>query len=207
MEEVEYGTCEDGYQGVLCAQCQDGWVREALQKCRKCGDWNTTVLQGFIRFASMFLLVFGISNLSFKNMLGDRGNDVFVVLIKTGLNHTVTFYILSHVRYTYPDMIKVPIEINELVVRTISRAINYDCLFLGQGQNHDSTLSVHWLNLIASCLKPLLIVGICSFFNLISGLISQGNIPTMYRDVKNRGIGTFIIAFWIFYQDICLNTF
>lgn len=81
----------------------------------------------------MFIVVFGISNLSIKNMLGDRSNDVYVVLVKTGLNHIVTFYILSHVRYTFPDVIQIPIEINELVVRTIARAINYDCLFLGKG--------------------------------------------------------------------------
>jgi hypothetical protein len=33
------GKCAEGYEGQICGECNQGWVREPLMVCKKCVEF------------------------------------------------------------------------------------------------------------------------------------------------------------------------
>lgn len=50
------GSCDIGYRGVLCADCQQGFVKTVEYQCERCPSFSTSV----VKFAIVYALVIGV---------------------------------------------------------------------------------------------------------------------------------------------------
>ena len=52
------GTCADGYEGILCAQCKENYVRNGSFQCGKCPEkWQNIFLLIIVVITAIIILV------------------------------------------------------------------------------------------------------------------------------------------------------
>ena len=61
------GKCETGYQGKICGECNDGYVRRALMVCEKCKSWFKVKNNAIFLLFQVFFIIFVLSYLNIKN--------------------------------------------------------------------------------------------------------------------------------------------
>jgi hypothetical protein len=95
------GECASGYQGILCADCIDGYSRTGEYMCSKCPDpfWNVVRIVATLFFA-IFLIVMMIKS----TMAGAvEKKNVTSIYMKIMMNHMQLITLTASFNFNWPD--------------------------------------------------------------------------------------------------------
>ena len=103
------GKCYSGYKGILCAQCEPGYVRDAKFQCAECPEeWqNILILVVIVLVATAVLIVLIRATLqSMKNQ-----NSLLSVYLKILANHLQLVLLTLSFELDWPDQVKIFFDI------------------------------------------------------------------------------------------------
>ena len=195
------GKCFPGYKGILCAQCEAGYVRNSQFQCAECpSQWRNALLLSAILLIALFLIIVLIRT-TLSSMKNQR--SIGSVYFKILANHLQLIVLTLSFELDWPDQVKAFYSITQPVVDVASRVISLDC-FLGSGKQlvtlgEEGVKSV-FIYLLLFLLLPLLCVALSLLFWL---LYIRGN-P---RKAANRAITTVIILFFLLHPSLTNTVF
>ena len=94
--------CADGYTGVLCGSCADGFIRSGIADCRKCASLTANILYFvFTFFILVVFLVYTVLNTLYK----DISDQTLGLSIKTIVSFIQQIAALGSFRVGWPELV------------------------------------------------------------------------------------------------------
>lgn len=122
------GHCYKGYHGILCAQCETGYVSNSNFQCAACPElWKNLLLLLFIFFVATAVIVIFIK-LTIASMKAKKSN--VSVYLKILTNHLQLLVITLNFDLDWPGQVSQVNESAKPFADVASRIISFDC-FLG----------------------------------------------------------------------------
>ena len=122
------GHCYPGYRGILCAQCETGFVANSNFQCAACPEmWrNVVLLVVILILATAFLVIF--IRVTLASTLAKKSN--ISVYLKILTNHLQLIVITLNFDLDWPSEVSKVSETAKPLADVSSRIISFDC-FLG----------------------------------------------------------------------------
>ena len=125
------GRCASGYRGVLCAQCDLGYVRNGSFQCAKCPEgWQNIILLIVACLVVVTVLVILIK-CTLKSMTEKK--SPFSAYFKILANHLHLVLLTASFELSWPRIISDFFESTEPAANVSDRLISIDCFFDSQG--------------------------------------------------------------------------
>ena len=199
------GKCYSGYKGILCAQCEPGYVRDAKFQCGECPEqWRNILLLLLIILVAGALLVILI-RATLQSM--KHQHYLSSVYFKILANHLQLVLLTLSFNLDWPNQVKMMFEVTQPVVDVASRVISLDC-FLDSSKiyahffsssKHEESLHVY-IYLLVYLALPIASVGLSLLFWFLYNRRQR-------RKALNRSISTIIILFFLFHPSVTRNIF
>ena len=123
-----HGHCYIGYRGILCAQCEPDYVRNASFQCAKCpARWRNIVLMAVLFLVIVVVVVFFIKG-TLTSMKRKKSN--VPVYFKILANHFQLIALTLNFDLEWPGQVEAINDTARPVADVSARIISLDC-FLG----------------------------------------------------------------------------
>ena len=192
------GICNQGYKGVLCTECEEGWGKSQTYECVKCEPT-------FSFFAQMILAaLFKIGLICYAIYKSQKDN-----LHSIALRVLITFFqiesMLFEVPMIWPSFI---VEIKNFITSLFSSGVSpgsysFDCVYYWIGLSPN--LSYFESNSLMSFFAPLLWTVAAGFFLLLRKYVSKKHIT--WREAQDILITTFIVTYFYYWPAIITAAF
>lgn len=120
------GSCNIGYKGVLCADCQPGFIKTVEYQCERCPSFASSVIRFIIVYALVIALIFAMIYLTLRTVTNRSSltsiylrqliNHVHLVLFTAAFNFNWTYFINRFYKGYKP------------AVQALSLQFNLDCI-------------------------------------------------------------------------------
>ena len=122
------GNCYPGYRGILCAQCETGYVMDSNFQCAVCPElWKNILLMLLVVFLAIAVIVVFIK-VTIASMRVKKSN--VAVYLKILANHLQLIIITLNFNLDWPSEVNQVNESAKPFADVSSRIISFDC-FLG----------------------------------------------------------------------------
>eukprot|EP00347_Sterkiella_histriomuscorum_P017716 403348268 len=130
------GSCYDGYQSILCADCVPGYSRSSDYKCAECPDAFLNVLRlGAILIFAVGLVVFMIRS----TLSGAKDkNNVTSIYVKILMNHIQLIVLTASFKFDWPDSVKDLFDSAKPIASASTQVISVDCFLAAKVASKDS---------------------------------------------------------------------
>ncbi|CDW87526.1 UNKNOWN [Stylonychia lemnae] len=198
------GTCAEGYQNVICADCQINYSRTGDFECSKCPD----PIQNVIR---LFFIMIGLSALvvfTVRSTLqgAKEKNNVTSIFMKILLNHIQLILLTASFDFKWPDEVLELFDTAKPVAAISTQIISFDC-FLDQRNEEQQSESqtnaengqirIFFQKLIFLAILPLVLAAITIGIWQIIRLIKKNNV-----EIQGRTISTMVIVLFLIHPNI-----
>jgi len=97
------GSCEIGYEGILCTECKPGYSRSGDFKCGKCPEKVSNI----IRLVFIFIIAIGIMVFVIRSTLAGarQRNNVTSIFLKILMNHFQLLVLSASFNFNWPRVV------------------------------------------------------------------------------------------------------
>eukprot|EP00347_Sterkiella_histriomuscorum_P009503 403340963 len=168
-ENNPMGSCQEGYQGILCADCQIQFSRSGDFKCSQCPDKSLNITRLiFIFLAVIFLIVLLVR--STLNGAKDVKN-VTSIYIKIMTNHLQLILLTASFNFDWPQMVLDFFSAVKPVAQVSQQIFSFDCFIDGRSQDQkqssksdEGSFRIFYQKLIMMAVFPVLLMLCCQVF-------------------------------------------
>jgi hypothetical protein len=97
------GECYTGYQGILCADCVDGFSRSSGFKCSLCPEEKSNIARLFFIMLALALAIVLMVRSTLQGALNK--NNVTSIYIKILMNHLQLVLLTSSFEFKWPEKV------------------------------------------------------------------------------------------------------
>eukprot|EP00347_Sterkiella_histriomuscorum_P001991 403369895 len=195
------GSCFDGYQGILCADCQVGYSRTGDYECSICPEESVNIVRisGIILLA-IILVVFMIKS----TLAGAKDqNNVTSIYTKILMNHIQLIMLTASFDFKWPKLILEFFDSSKPVAQASNQIVSFDCFLDNRKSNTDSSSTrLFFYKLIMISIIPF-ICAIASF----GFWYLYWNIKKKSFEYLGKAISTLIILLFLVHPSIVQNMF
>ncbi|CDW91193.1 UNKNOWN [Stylonychia lemnae] len=179
------GDCKEGYQGLLCAECIQGYSRNSNHQCLKCPkDYDNVIrLIAIVIFISLFAAL-----IVRQSIIGvQEAKNVTSIYLRILLNHFQLMILTSSFKFQWSEEIQNLFSITENLGQISTQLFSIDCLLdkrrIGQIPQDQIQIydRLYFQKLMLITMVPLLIFGACYSFWKIYQSVSK---KSSYLNVK-----------------------
>ncbi|CDW74850.1 UNKNOWN [Stylonychia lemnae] len=161
----QLGDCQEGYRGILCADCSHGYSRDNDYQCKYCPEHWANILRLLAIFIGVvFLIVFMVR--STLNGAKDS-NNVTSIYIKILLNHFQLLLITSSFDFSWSQEILQFFGVTSQVGEVSTQVFSIDCFINSNNQDYEKSSDskrIYFFRLIIIAVFPLVLTVICFLF-------------------------------------------
>ena len=196
------GECHPGYQGVLCAQCEAGYTRDARFQCAECPP----VWQNVLLLTIVLVLGGGAVVLLVKATLAANrtGSSKFSPLFKVLANHMQLLVLVLSFELDWPPQVQELLGVLQPAADIAERVFSLDCfLSRGIGIEEGAVVPRVYAYLLLYLLLPVLLVLLSLLFWRIKAGLQQGG----WAYVRSRATATVIVLFFLVHPAVTRQVF
>ena len=190
------GICEEGYGGILCADCLGRYYRAGAFKCKQCPSllvnifWSVLTSIGMI--GTIAVLVNSMMQLPFTK------KPIYSVYLKILVNHLQLLQVIAKINFGWPKAIQEILNLQAFMAALPERIISVDCLLIDTVFEFATPIRLFYTRLISFNLIPFVIVIISVVFWAIKKAINKFS----NKERKDKTYSTIIIMLFLFYPTI-----
>lgn len=190
------GICEEGYGGILCADCLGRYYRAGAFKCKQCPSllvnifWSVLTSIGMI--GTIAVLVNSMMQLPFTK------KPIYSVYLKILVNHLQLLQVIAKINFGWPKAIQEILNLQAFMAALPERIISVDCLLIDTVFELATPIRLFYTRLISFNLIPFVIVIISVVFWAIKKAINKFS----NKERKDKTYSTIIIMLFLFYPTI-----
>eukprot|EP00347_Sterkiella_histriomuscorum_P024148 403332142 len=167
------GSCLEGYQGIICADCAVGYSRQGDFKCATCPEKVMNIVRLiFIFFAVVFLIVFIVRS----TLLGAKEQkNITNIFIKIMMNHLQLILLTASFNFAWPSMVVDFFSQLKPVAQVSNQIFSFDCFVdtrqtseemtdSSKKDDYTSFFRVYYLKLIIFAILPVGLMLLCQSF-------------------------------------------
>ena len=102
--ENPLGVCEEGYDGIMCANCVGDYYRTDRFTCKECPDPFTNMMTTLITAIVLIVIIVFLVQSSIDG--SNRKKPLYSVYLKIFLNHYQLLQVISSIDFTWPEEIQ-----------------------------------------------------------------------------------------------------
>mmetsp|Transcript_15180 Transcript_15180/g.30724 ORF Transcript_15180/g.30724 Transcript_15180/m.30724 type:complete len:3257 (+) Transcript_15180:52-9822(+) len=156
----ERGQCDDGYRGVLCTECEDGYGRSEEFECEECNSFalvivgviGTWLLVIFIAIIITAVSVTEAENVAEEEEDEEKPETDASTLIKILLNFLQFNTVAASFNYEWPSFVRGLLESEAFISASLDSLINVDCVV-----GSDPSVRPYYINTMIIAGLPLII--------------------------------------------------
>ena len=195
---TELGICNEGYEGILCAKCQEGWGTSGSYGCIKCQKTGWFFVElialGVAKFALMGYTVNQARE--GKNNNRDKSSTLRILI-----NYFQTLSILSVIPLQWPQFVETLRSYSASLFSGNSGgsgSFSYECVFYWLGFDLNSITYYEW-NAIYSFLSPFYWTILIGSLILLKIFIKNKTISK--SELNESLLITFIVSFFYIWPN------
>ncbi|CDW82324.1 UNKNOWN [Stylonychia lemnae] len=155
------GECFIGYQGILCADCMNGYSRDNDYQCAECPEPALNVLRLITIFIAIVILIVLIIRSTLKG--AQDINNVTSIYLKILLNHFQLILMTASFDFQWSQQIVSFFTTTKQVATQSTQIFSFDCFLDTRGESKGSQMSrIFFQKLIIIALLPFLLAIISS---------------------------------------------
>mmetsp|Transcript_16900 Transcript_16900/g.30253 ORF Transcript_16900/g.30253 Transcript_16900/m.30253 type:complete len:686 (+) Transcript_16900:1984-4041(+) len=121
------GACEEGYYGVMCSGCVEGYSLEARHECKECNvDLHSELVQGSFLLSSV---LFGAVSIILTLKAAARVKSTMVNYIRVLVNFMQVAVTVAHFNSDWPPLFQTLLDYQILAGRALGVTFNINCYF------------------------------------------------------------------------------
>mmetsp|Transcript_16894 Transcript_16894/g.30238 ORF Transcript_16894/g.30238 Transcript_16894/m.30238 type:complete len:691 (+) Transcript_16894:1984-4056(+) len=122
------GACEEGYYGVMCSGCVEGYSLEARHECKECNvDLHSELVQGSFLLSSV---LFGAVSIILTLKAAARVKSTMVNYIKVLVSFMQVAVAVAHFNSDWPPLFQTLLDYQILAGRALGVTFNINCYFV-----------------------------------------------------------------------------
>ena len=206
------GLCREGYKGVLCAECAEGYGITNGYFCTSCGSfWYYFNIIFFFSFR-LFLIIYSLHSAVAMCTSAAAGllktkEIISATIMKILMNHFQVLNIILSFPMEWKQNVYEFLSIPMAVSPSISDSYSVQCLF----QFLNINISTHFVKIINIWLSILFLMGVCyAYYKFYLTKKIKFYLKFIKKTENDVIESTYIIILFIVYLDIlsvCLETF
>ena len=200
---TELGVCNQGYEGILCGQCQEGWGTSSQYKCVKCEKTAWFFVQ-FVFFGLLRMSVIGYT--VYQAHEGKRDKDQSSTL-RILINYFQAINILLVIPFQWPEFVTTFKSYFISLFSSGSTSVggfSYECILDWMGFNLKSVSYFQW-NAFYSFLSPIYWTILIGLLIVVKNLIERKSL--LRPEFKESMIITFIVTYFYIWPDMMTVAF
>ena len=192
------GTCEEGYQGVLCSDCRHGYARSGEDQWLKCAN-------PFVNFIRLLLLTSAIliwNIIMIKSTLSGalERKDVQSIYFKILTNHFQLIALTASFNFRWPFTVVQFFDTVKPTTMFMTHLLSVDCLLdQRSSDSDDSSIRVYYIKMIVWAVIPLILILITYVFWSIYFCFQR---PEIRHKRRSRVLATLIIVLFTIHPMI-----
>eukprot|EP00347_Sterkiella_histriomuscorum_P007237 403349735 len=194
------GTCEEGYQGILCTDCSQGYSRQGDFKCAECPAQGANVARLiFIFIAVLGLVVFLIRS----TLLGAKEKkNLTSIFLKIMMNHLQLILLTASFNFDWPTLVVEFFSSVKPVAQVSTQIFSFDCFLNIKGNANDYNETS---NIERIFFQKLIILALLPFILLFASWSFWSSFYTIKkykRSYKGKLISTLVIVLFLVHPSI-----
>eukprot|EP00347_Sterkiella_histriomuscorum_P016375 403353429 len=197
------GDCYEGYQGILCADCQNDFSRAGEFQCQKCPANELNVVRLFFTLLGVLLLL--ILMIRSTLMSAHDKTNIANIFQKILMNHFQLLMMASSFEFEWSQQLVDFFTQTRQAATVSTQIISLDC-FLDRKNNEDGTVTdnrVFFVKLVLIAFLPLAMSVICVITWYIIKIALQGK----KIDILNRSVSSIVIVLFLIHPSVILYMF
>ncbi|CDW74791.1 UNKNOWN [Stylonychia lemnae] len=199
------GSCSEGYQFTLCADCKIGYSRKNDFECGYCPDPTANVVRlSFILIGMIGVVVFTVrSTLSGAK----ETNNITSIFIKILLNHFQLILLTASFNFDWPEEVMKVFDTQKPVASVSTQVISFDCFLDTRTSERNVTtidyevppvegIRVFFMKLVMLGIMPFLLLIVTIAFWLIYRFIKKS------KDTSGKMVATMVIVLFLIHPNI-----
>lgn len=202
-EQNPIGICAEGYQGIMCGKCEDGWKSLELMECEKCPSWKKTQILFIVRLFNIFALIFILTRNNFINVRNEQ--PIIQTMLRVIISHVGFLQIITNVQYRYPKAIKDCLKFQAYILTFFTQLISFECYSMGKESEHDDSKPHLWTNLRLATAMPFITTGVFFVIYFIQEKLRKKSDRERVSktEVMDKTICALVCSMWVFYPEVC----
>ena len=194
--EHPLGECAEGYGGILCADCINGFKRSGNFECEECPAlWANIAVTVILFVVSMT----GIAILVKSVIQGaDQKKPLYAVYFKILLNHYQLLQVISKILFRWPIEFEIFLNIQKFIMDIPITVLSPDCLLMQLFFGDSPSFRLNYIKGVSFFLLPFAIVLISLIFWRIYGCYAKLNA----EERSDNNMATISVVFFLFYPTI-----
>ncbi|CDW72107.1 UNKNOWN [Stylonychia lemnae] len=158
------GSCLNGYQGILCADCLKGYSRQGDFKCQECPKTSVNSIRLVAIFIALTLMIIFVVR---STLLGAKEKkNVTSIFLKIMMNHLQLIILCSAFNFDWPRLLIDFFTEIKPVAQVSTQILSFDC-FIDKRQSDDDNdqleiFRIFYQKLVMLALLPILLA-FCSW--------------------------------------------
>jgi hypothetical protein len=190
--------CADGYTGILCSVCQQGYTKNSNGQCNKCPSPGQNVLILILIASAVVLVCVILVRSSIKSAYSSAAKHSIYIKIFT--NYIQLVFLTTQLNLKWPSYVIQFFGIQQGIATASDSIFSLDCYLSTQdpsqlNNSYYNKLLMHAiLPFIIFTISPLVWLGICMY-------------KEVYGYMKREMLLTMIVIFFLVYPNIVQNVF
>lgn len=187
------GNCSDGYTGVLCQSCENGYSKNTASKCSKCPDqvMNMVILVSFLVLIVLIAIILVHTTLktAFSN------SDLHSIYIKIFTNYLQLVFLTAQFNFAWPKYVIKLLDIQKSAASVSEQLFSIDCYV--DTQDSSSSTNTYYYKIVFFGFLPLII-----FIISFAVWLAISFIKNSYRYLRREYFTTLVVLFFIVYPNV-----
>ena len=165
------GECDEGYNGILCANCDPGYFKGGESSCTKCPGLTLNIL---IFAALLFVLVAIIVLLVRSSLYSvDVKKPLHAVYYKIFMNHFQLIAAVSSIDFSWPAEIATIISSQQKISDAPATVLSVDCLLMDLAFGDAPKVRLNYVRIVMYAFLPFGILVASWLYWRIHGFCTQ----------------------------------
>jgi len=191
-ENNPMGTCADGYRGVLCADCDDGYYRKGDYGCGNCPHAMVVIVR--LSILLFLLLCFIVLLVRLTLLAALQKKNYAHAYFRLLIDHIQLLFLAASFSFAWPSYTESALGVAKSIALSMNQYLAIDCI-IGQGYEG---VRIYYQKLFFFAVLPFAIGIIVFLFWRVFGRLGRIPVDMIY----SRVITTVAIVLFLFHPTI-----
>ncbi|CDW71354.1 UNKNOWN [Stylonychia lemnae] len=202
-ENNPMGSCAEGYQKILCADCIVGFSRKNEYECGKCPDQTSNIVRIVFVFLAMIVVVVFVVRSTLQGAK-ETGN-ITGIFFKILLNHIQLIMLTASFNFNWPAQVMAFFDTSKPVAAVSTQILSFDCFLDLRTSNAQFTGNKAPFYDMRIFFQKLVMLGILPFVCALATIIFWRVFKIIKKTeigIRSRLISTMVIVLFLIHPSI-----
>ncbi|CDW82469.1 UNKNOWN [Stylonychia lemnae] len=202
-KNILVGECQQGYQGILCADCEYGFSRNNDYQCSLCPESALNVLRLLAIVSAVAILIVFMIRSTLNGAM--EINNVTSIYLKILLNHFQLILVTASFDFRWSQQIVEFFSSTKQVATASTQVFSFDCFLDTRSSNEQSSQverRIFFQKLIMIALLPFLLTILCCIVWNIYKKIKKDQI-----EIRGKLLSSLVILLFLVHPSLVTYSF